>query len=178
MISSMHTTDFAIASKYEGQCSVQKPVCVIDYNKSMGIVDKVDMVISTVNTTRKSLKWYRKFFFHLIDICVWNAYCLYKYKRGEIISMAKFHLALIKQIIKKYHHNVIRCNTRAADNPARLTERHFPSLYISKGKNRSQKCVMCSKNDKRSESRYECKDCNVGLCIDPCFKIHHTELYY
>lgn len=56
MISSMHSTDFATASKYEGKHSMQKPVCVMDYNKSMGIVDKVDMVISTANSTRKSLK--------------------------------------------------------------------------------------------------------------------------
>lgn len=53
---SMHSTDFATASKYEGKHSMQKPVCVMDYNKSMSIVDKVDMVISTVNSTQKSLK--------------------------------------------------------------------------------------------------------------------------
>lgn len=41
---------------YGGQQSVQKPVYVIDYNKSMSIIDKVDMVLSTVNSTRKSLK--------------------------------------------------------------------------------------------------------------------------
>ncbi|CAD1476216.1 unnamed protein product, partial [Heterotrigona itama] len=43
--------------------------------------------------------------------------------------------------------------------------RHFPSLYIPRGKNRIRRCIICSKNDKRLESGYECKDCNVGLCI-------------
>lgn len=92
MITSMHTGDFTAVSRYIKQQSVQKPVCVISYNKSMGIIDKVDMVLSTVNSTPKSLKWYRKFFFHLIDICVWNTYCVYKYNRREIISMTKFQL--------------------------------------------------------------------------------------
>ena len=105
MISTMHTTNFEAVSKYGGKQSVQEPLCVIDYNKYIGIVDKVDMVLSTVNSTRKSLKWYRKLFFHLMDICVWNAYCMYKHNRGDTISMAKFHLALIKQIVEKYHHN-------------------------------------------------------------------------
>lgn len=91
MITSMYTADFAAVSRY-GEQSVQKPVYVISYNKSMGIIDKVDMVLSTVNSTRKSLKWYCKFFFHLIDICVWNAYCVHKYNRRDIISMAKFQL--------------------------------------------------------------------------------------
>lgn len=60
----------------------------------------------------------------------------------------------------------------------KLTERNFPSLYISKGKNQSRRCVVRSENDKRSKSRYECKNYNVGLYIDPCFRIYHTELYY
>ncbi|KAL2739061.1 piggyBac transposable element-derived protein 4-like [Vespula squamosa] len=128
MISNMYTADFTTVSKYGGERSVQKPVCIIDYNKLMAIVYKVHMVISTANITRKSLKWYRKFFFHLIDISVWNVYCLYKYKRGEIISMEKFQLALIKQIIAKYDHNVIGCQNRSADNAVRLTEKHFSSL--------------------------------------------------
>ncbi|XP_014483478.1 PREDICTED: piggyBac transposable element-derived protein 4-like isoform X2 [Dinoponera quadriceps] len=180
IISTMHTADFTTISRYGGKQILQKPVCVADYSNSMGIGDKVDMVISTVDSTRKSLKWYRDFFFHLIDICVWNAYCLYKHKNNETISMAKFQLQLIKEIIDKYHHDYIKNQRRDTDNPMRLTERHFPSLYTSmpRGKNRSRRCVVCSKHDKRSESRYECKDCNVGLCIDPCFRIYHTQLHY
>ncbi|XP_035734902.1 piggyBac transposable element-derived protein 4-like [Vespa mandarinia] len=70
MITTMHTAGFAAVSRCGGLQSVAKPECAIDYNKSMGIIDKVDMVISTLKTTRKSLKWYRKFFFHILDICV------------------------------------------------------------------------------------------------------------
>ena len=76
----MHTAEFASVSRHGGKKVTQKPVCVLDYNNSIGAIDKADMVISTVNSTRKTLKWYRKFFFHLLDICVWNAYCLYKHK--------------------------------------------------------------------------------------------------
>ncbi|KAL6417911.1 hypothetical protein ACFW04_014253 [Cataglyphis niger] len=178
MISTMHTADVMTVSRHRGRQSVQKPVCIVDYNNSMGIVDKVDMVISSVDSTRKTLKWYRKFFFHLIDICVWNAYCLYKHKRNATISMANYQLQLIKQICDKYHKDYINRQVRKNDYPMRLTERHFPSLFVSKRKNRSRRCVVCSKNDKRSESRYECKECNVGLCINQCFKIYHTQLYY
>lgn len=148
MITTMHTADFAAVSRYKGLQSVAKPVCVIDYNKSMGIIDKVDMVISTVNTTRKSLKWYRKFFFHMLDICVRNSYCLYKYNRREVISIAKFHLQLIKQIVAKYRHNVVWHQSRPVDNPMRLTERHFPSFYKPRNKNLKRRRVVCNKNDK------------------------------
>ena len=42
-------------------------------------------------------------FFHLLDICVWNAYCLYKHKMQKAISMAKFQLKS-----GKYWKNIIR----------------------------------------------------------------------
>nr|XP_033335286.1 piggyBac transposable element-derived protein 4-like [Megalopta genalis] len=178
MLSTMHTSKFEMAVRHGGKRVIQKPVCILDYNNSMGTVDKADMVISTVNSTRKSLKWYRKFFFHLLDICVWNAYCLYKHKMKEPISMAKFQLQLIREILEKYHQSANHQCRTGNNHPLRLTERHFPSVYVSIGKNRSRRCVVCSANDKRRESKYECKSCNVGLCVDPCFKIYHSELNY
>ena len=177
MLSTMHTSEFATVVRHGGK-KIQKPVCVMDYNNCMGSVDKADMVISTINSTRKSLKWYRKYFFHLLDICVWNAYCLYKHNTRKQISIAKFHLELIRQIFQKYHINTTYHHQRGNNNPLRLIGRHFPSLYKPTRKNRTRRCVVCTANDKRRETRYECKDCNVGLCVEPCFRIYHTELYY
>ncbi|KAJ8370085.1 hypothetical protein SKAU_G00101130 [Synaphobranchus kaupii] len=51
-----------------------KPACVLDYNKKMGAVDRVDMITSFVDCARKSTKWYKKLFFHLLDTAVLNAY--------------------------------------------------------------------------------------------------------
>lgn len=70
MTTSMHTAAFAAVLRYRGSQNVAKPVCVIDYNKSMSIVDKVDTVTSTVNTTLKSMKWYRIFFSYDRYLCV------------------------------------------------------------------------------------------------------------
>ena len=39
----------------------------------------------------------------------------------------------------------------------------------------SRRCVVCSANKSRSESRYICVPCDVGLCVDPCFEIYHTK---
>ncbi|CAK9816234.1 PiggyBac transposable element-derived protein 4 [Anthophora plagiata] len=178
MLSTMHTAVFATVSRRGRERVVQKPVGVLDYNNSMGTVDKADMVISTVNSTQKSLKWYRKFFFHLLDVCVWNAYCLYKHRTKKTIPMTKFHLKLIREIVEKYHKGINYNHRAGNNNPSRLIERHFPSVYGPAGKNRVRRCVVCTANDKRRESRYECKSCNVGLCVDPCFKIYHTELNY
>jgi len=44
-----------------------KPKCVKEYNENMGSVDKTDMLLSSVECVRKTIKWYKKIYFHLID---------------------------------------------------------------------------------------------------------------
>ena len=64
---------------------------------------------------------------------------------------------------------------RNSNNPERVTKRHFPSIYsneASKKKNQVRKCVVCSKQGKRRESRYYCSQCDVGLCVVPCFELY------
>ena len=184
MLSTFHTEEFVDTKiHYRTKEMIIKPKCVVDYNRSMGAVDKTDMIISTIHSQRKNLKWYKKYFFHLLDICIWNAYCLYKLKSGKYISMAKFHLELIRQILRRYHSSKATkdVNKSGHINITRLTARHFPSLYENnktKRKSPLRKCVVCKKNDKTSQTRYQCKNCDVGLCVYPCFEKFHTEYYY
>ncbi|GBO11207.1 hypothetical protein AVEN_63035-1 [Araneus ventricosus] len=71
---------------------------------------------------------------------------------------------------------------KSEENVVRLTGRHFPS-YVdeSESSKKSRKCAVCSlkinQNSKRvlRESRFECKNYNVGLCVAPCFEMYHTD---
>ena len=71
------------------------------------------MIISIIESTRT--KWFKKYFFHMIDMCLWNVYCLCKLKTGAI-SMAQFHLKLIHQILTKYHKTRTRHSTNCGNN--------------------------------------------------------------
>ena len=93
---------------------------------------------------------------------------------------------LIREILLKYSNKNI-CNnksggqTASKDNLLRLISTHFPSKYINptgKRQNGRRKCVVCRKHKKRTETQFECKDCKVGLCIEPCFKLYHTKENY
>ncbi|KAF5282321.1 hypothetical protein FQR65_LT14375 [Abscondita terminalis] len=53
-----------------------KPDCVLDYNKHMSGIDRADQMLY-YSTPRKTLRWYRKLFFHLLDICIVPCYKLY-----------------------------------------------------------------------------------------------------
>lgn len=161
-----------------------KPECVVHYNNNMGAIDKTDMLLSSTECVRRTMKWYKKLFFHIIDMCLLNAYSAYKTVTGNHISLANFQLSLINEIIQKYQKSVKTFpnkgnKSRKIDIEDRLIQRHFPELVPQKpsGKKR-RKCYVCShkiEGKKRKDTLYQYKECDVGLCVDPCFKIYHTK---
>lgn len=66
-------------------------------------IDKSDMRISTIDCLRKAVKWYRKAFLHLIDICMLNVYVLYTQQHeGTTMSLLEFERGLIMDLFKEY----------------------------------------------------------------------------
>ncbi|XP_046679535.1 uncharacterized protein LOC124366956 isoform X3 [Homalodisca vitripennis] len=68
----------------------------------------------------------------------------------------------------------------AEEDILRLIQRHFPEYVppTEKKAGPSRRCIVCSKRNVRRESRYQCSDCDIGLCAAPCFKVFHTEKNY
>lgn len=80
-----------------------KAEVIVDYNKHMRAVDKTDTILSTVECVQKSTKWYKKLFFHIVDMSKLNAHKLYQSKNNIKISFAKFHLGLIEEIVQTFY---------------------------------------------------------------------------
>ena len=71
MISTIHDDNSLVDSgktKYSTGEPIMKPKPVITYNKYMGGVDRSDQLLHYYDAARKSMKWYKKFFFHLLDV--------------------------------------------------------------------------------------------------------------
>ena len=156
----------------------QKPVCVIDYNSYMGGVDKVDQFRQPYNATRKTLKWYRKVALHLMQIAMLNAWILYVKSTGSDTSFFKFQLDVCGNLI-------FQCPVEQnQDNPdlIRLTGRHFakPVPATNARSKPFRRCRVCRiRHQIRKETKFYCPDCpgEPALCIDPCFKIYHTDYH-
>ena len=78
--------------------NILKPDVVNDYNINMRMIDKNDMQITSVDCLRKSKKWTRKVFFHLLDICLLNAYNMYVEGTGDKSSLRIFNKKVAVQL--------------------------------------------------------------------------------
>ncbi|XP_058509216.1 piggyBac transposable element-derived protein 4-like [Solea solea] len=76
-----------------------KPACVIAYNLSMNGVDKLDQNIAYYPFIRRSLNWSKKFVAYLFQLCMLNAYVLYRAKNPE---ECKTLLEFMRRVVKSW----------------------------------------------------------------------------
>lgn len=183
ILSTIHSTEMQNITKH-GK-TYKKPVAVLDYNHTMGGVDRMDASISNYGIIRKQKKYYKKIFRHLLDISVWNSFLLYK-KNGGNHNNLNFRLKLIERITEENisceleNNSIHSCKISSA---LRFQGRHFPSYIPQTEKkiNPSRRCIICCQTENengkkiRKETRYYCKICDVALCPAPCFEKYHTK---
>jgi len=63
-----------------------KPAIVADYNRHMGHVDNSDRLANSYMASRRTWKWTKKLFFHLLDLAIVNSYILLSSCGGKKIS--------------------------------------------------------------------------------------------
>ena len=59
-------------------------------------------------------------------------------------------------------------------NPLRLVGRHFISTRDQLKTRQRYRCVRHTALGIRKDTIYQCRKCDVALCIFPCFEIYHT----
>jgi hypothetical protein len=190
MLTTIHQATMSVTNKIDraSGAPIIKPTAVVDYIKKMGGVDLSDQIIQYYDILRKSVKWWKKVFFHLFNLLVVNSYILMK-KYGQhlrIPSHQQFRIDLIQALIESAP-DAPRPKTpgrKSMDNLDRLTGRHFIQHIKPKEGAKKQKpmrdCVVCnvSKNErdgyKRKQTAFECKQCAKPMCMPVCFERYHT----
>ncbi|CAM4659016.1 unnamed protein product [Leuciscus chuanchicus] len=185
VLTTVHPTGMAATGKLDhvtGQPRM-KPVCVLEYNKKMGAVDKADMMTGFHECARKSTKWYKKIFFHVLDTVLLNSHIVYRQITGKEITSLQFRTNLMRGLLEEY--STLRCPAKggrpALDTPLRLTARHFPSEVpqtTSQGSKTRRHCKVCLSSTRKGKQRrltkHMCVPCNTPLCAVPCFEEYHT----
>ena len=178
MLTTLYKPVMVETEKYDKDTGrrIKKPLCIVQYNKNMRAVDQVDMQISFSEGLRKTIKWYKKLFFHLLDITVQNSYAMFKVN-NENLELSEFHLQLARELIEEYGSKRLQSKGRPPiDSLLRLTARHF--IAFIPGNNVQKRCFVCShivqREKKHSNTRFHCRSCDVPLCNPDCFREYHT----
>ncbi|XP_072144446.1 piggyBac transposable element-derived protein 2-like [Dermacentor andersoni] len=65
-------------NKARTSVSITRPSIVGVYNECTGGVDLMDMLVALYRINLRSKKWYRRLFFHLLDVVIVNCWLLYR----------------------------------------------------------------------------------------------------
>ena len=168
---------------------IWKPKAVQEYIRNMKAVDMGDQIMSYNSILRRSHKWWRKLFIHLLNMVLLNSYILHKKYAQTKMSHENFTLRVISQWLQE---GIEICNwtlpplvSNKCEGENRLSERHFPShIPSSLGAKRSKPsrpCFVCAKIPRvegiavsKKWSSFWCEECKKVLCIEFCFKTYHT----
>ena len=91
-----------VSSRHSGVAAQEKPAAVHTYNQNMNGVDISDQYTATYPFTRKTIKWWRKVFFWLIDLCVTNSYALYKEMGQDRMSHINYRRSIVQALATRY----------------------------------------------------------------------------
>ena len=122
---------------------------------------------------RRLKRWYKKVFYHLLDVALVNAHIIITtLPEFEDMQAEDFRLTLVRSIIN--HYQQVRTQTiQITHSFKRLIERHTEI-----GVRTRKRCVVCSASGIRKQTVNFCVGCGKTLCASPCFHIYHTEEIY
>ncbi|UYV70445.1 PGBD5 [Cordylochernes scorpioides] len=164
-----------------------KPDAVIDYNKGKVGVDRSNQMMAYYSFSRKTLKWWKKIFFHLFSLCFVNGNIIYnKANPDKKISLKDFYLAVGGELLNQASIEHSEKETTSKTDVARLLGKHYCyKIAPESGKAVQRRCKVCADSAKhktgkaaRKDTRFECKQCKIPLCVGECFEKYHAEMKY
>lgn len=188
LISTYHRLQIGTRQKYNRL--TYKPDIVLDYNKSMGGVDRKDQFLSAQPLERVRNKiWYKKLFRRLFSTAIFNSFIIFNSANSKI-SHRQFRTTLAEDLLKVHRlidltmeprlitsRTALTTTTMTAQprpnldsNRPKLEHRHFP---VRTGFKQSR-CWMCAQRKVTAKTVWKCLECNINLCIEGCFMEYHT----
>ena len=163
----------------------------------MSGVDLTDQFLQYYSFLHKSVTWSKKFFVHCLNMGILNAHILHKKYSDSKKMHWQFRIELVKHMLSNAWQQPwgIVPVPDPVDCPLCLVDKHFiepiPGHEGGRRKHPSHACFICNVSKKalsdagfgdsykpKKYTSYWCSICKYALCIDPCFRLYHTEKDY
>lgn len=159
-----HAEDKLIQSK-KTNLQGMKPILIHKYNQFMGGIDVSDKSIYHNSCNRQTTKYWKKMFFNLIDIALYNAYVLYRSNTDKPMARRDFLISIVDSLIELQDPQPV-----IDIGPGGDTGNH--KLQKLPG-NSERRCIVCSTPEKRARTRFFCPGCNCGVHRECFHKMKH-----
>lgn len=154
-----------------------------EYNSNMDGVDLADMLVALYRTQLCGHRWYLPLFSQILDICVNNAWLLYRRgaeDKSKIMASKEFRYEIYQSLISfersistnKHNKNVQIIKKPVAERPIDAVGYdqvgNLPT-FTSKGR-----CKYCTKG----QTKFYCQKCKGRLCLvedHNCYYEYHTK---
>ena len=158
---------------------VDRPSVLKEYNRSMGFTDRMNQNVNLYRIGVHGKKFYFPVFTWLVDVAMNNAWALHRQVEGDLSGL-HFRREVASAILKSY--KVPRGAGHKQPRAPLGTEARFDRVDhwpMKLPNNKRRRCQVTTCPGRGSQggalSRFGCKKCDVGLCIDTCFMSYHTE---
>lgn len=160
---------------------VFKPTAIVHYKNFTSGLDLQYQMVEYYPVQRKTLRWYKKVFVHMLQMSLGNAFCLYnKFSANDKINLHDFRFKLLKMLLpdrtEVNRRNVLKVKhelTKIEKTRARI--KTVGSAVIETTEVARKECKACRAQKKRVQTIYECKQCegSPGFCTK-CFCLAHS----
>ena len=151
-------------------------------------VDRSDQLIGLYNVGRRSKKWWKRVFSHILECAILNAYVLdshihpleHALRGRRKRDFLTFRLQLAEELIGGFSSRK-RAGRRASGEHQNLQRLKVDLGHWPQQSAKSRSCVVCNATKTRHETSIVCSVCKVHLCIHgsrECFKKYHTLVEY
>ena len=149
-------------------------------------VDKLDRLCTYYIFLHKSVKWWRKVFFWLLEVAVVNRYIISRHSMGQLRRKPLTHLAFCRQLLTALSEPM---RSTAIPRPRSYSREHGdierlqPVPHFLEKRNKRRDCWVCSSKEQggtRHLTQFYCETFTdrPALCPAPCCKIYHTRKHY
>lgn len=181
MLSTLHDPKKIVSVKRKTKkgttIEVPCPEVVQCYNSFMGGVDRFDQLRERYEIGRRSIKWWHRLFYFLVDLAIVNSFILWKLSKPNTTQdQLSFRINLAKQLIANFSSRKQRgkpaqyLSKVSVPKETRLANvgTHLPKAATFR------RCRLCtSKGKGQKRTKYYCATCLVPLCMPECFNEFH-----
>ncbi|XP_066537762.1 piggyBac transposable element-derived protein 4-like [Hoplias malabaricus] len=154
------------------------PRAVKDYYKHIRSQDLSDNTVDYYNVLLKTRKWYKTFFYSLIDIAVMNSFIMHqelaKLSGQNSLTYKVFKENLATDLGKIYKRVSLPLELSADDVC-------YPEFFTDDPRVGRRVCELCKQDGKKVKTPAYCLKCRVPLCLMPkrnCFLQWHQEGFH